>query len=713
MATKTLKDLFEDTIKDIYSSETQLLAAMPKMMEAAQDPELKSAIKTHAEESQKQVERIEQIAKMLDFAPDGVTCEGTVGLLKEATEHIEEFGGTPAGDAAIIACAQKNEHYEIANYGTAVTFAQQLGYPEAEELLKQTLNEEEQTDQKLTHIAKSGRTRWRSPTTKDDMARSDQYDHVDAATNAASRPEAEKPDMDAIRAGGTGSAGSGTDPDESPILRVRLNDCSRHLGGLHRRGRSRHERFGRLCPDPRGEAVTDPQTNLETGAESREDNDLAERTDGDTGLGGMSDGSSSGSPLHSNVLQDGMTQVGSNEPYRETTADQTGRSTNNQTAYTAGRQHRACRRRGTPTTRRRTLRPRARARSSAPTTSRRTPSSQRSADILSATRPQVEPCSPTGLGLATELRTGVSALRCAPDRSHLDRGYRRALHAGVPLAYAVRPLARQVAARDRLARRGRRRVLPPAPECARPPERRGDQAPLDGQRHPHPRRAAGGSLLQKRLSWTTARRRSPPRRTTWSSGAARATPPCAASPPSGSASTPAPATSSGTNGAPRLSGASGAFHEEGLIEVITSGATHGYQPLLGTDESCRAQVRLGRRDLRAALRHEAARHLAPRVRLPPPLRLEVAGGARCRALPEARHRPDPRHRGARVLFRGLAHDPGRAPLGTYGAKFPQLAELFARSSAVLHPARGGALGVRALRPAQRGHRLRARPPRRR
>ena len=109
---------------------------------AARDPELKAAIQKHATESQEQVSRIERIAGMLNFSPDGVTCQGTVGLIKEATEHLEEFGGTEAGDAAIIASAQKNEHYEIANYGTAATWADTLGYPEAAALLKQTLAED-------------------------------------------------------------------------------------------------------------------------------------------------------------------------------------------------------------------------------------------------------------------------------------------------------------------------------------------------------------------------------------------------------------------------------------------------------------------------------------------------------------------------------------------------------------------------------------------
>ena len=154
MADKTLNDVFQDTIKDIYNSEQQFLRAMPKMQDAAQNPRLKEAIGKHIEQTREHVARIEQVAQKLGFEPGGVVCQATVGLVKEATEHIEEFGGNAAGDAAIIACAQKNEHYEIANYGTVITWAEQLELdPEAIDLLEDTLEEEEETDDLLTGIA--------------------------------------------------------------------------------------------------------------------------------------------------------------------------------------------------------------------------------------------------------------------------------------------------------------------------------------------------------------------------------------------------------------------------------------------------------------------------------------------------------------------------------------------------------------------------------
>lgn len=154
MADKTLNDVFQDTMKDIYNSEQQFLKAMPKLQEAAQNPKLKEALAKHQTQTEEHVRRAEQVAKLLGFEPTGVVCQATVGLIKEAQEHVEEYAGNAAGDAAIIACAQKNEHYEIANYGTVITWAEQLGLDDAViDLLEQTLQEEEETDDLLTEIA--------------------------------------------------------------------------------------------------------------------------------------------------------------------------------------------------------------------------------------------------------------------------------------------------------------------------------------------------------------------------------------------------------------------------------------------------------------------------------------------------------------------------------------------------------------------------------
>lgn len=151
-----LKHLFEHTLKDIYNSENQILKALPEMESKAQNEELKKAIRTHIDQTQKQIERVQQVGEKLGIDLNGVVCAATVGLIKEAKEHLEEFGGTPSGDAAIIASAQKVEHYEIANYGTVITWAEELGYTDAVTILRETLQEEEDTDQILSQIAKQG-----------------------------------------------------------------------------------------------------------------------------------------------------------------------------------------------------------------------------------------------------------------------------------------------------------------------------------------------------------------------------------------------------------------------------------------------------------------------------------------------------------------------------------------------------------------------------
>lgn len=150
---KTLNDLFQDTIRDIYNSEQQILKGLQQMIQAAQGSELKEALEDHYNETQEQVRRIQEVARQGNFDPNGVICQATVGLIKEAQEHLQEFGGSPAGDAAIIACAQKIEHYEMANYGSAVEFAKQLDMDDAADLLGKTLSEEENADKRLTKVA--------------------------------------------------------------------------------------------------------------------------------------------------------------------------------------------------------------------------------------------------------------------------------------------------------------------------------------------------------------------------------------------------------------------------------------------------------------------------------------------------------------------------------------------------------------------------------
>lgn len=149
---KTLNDLFHDTLKDIYYAEKQILKTLPKMSRAAQSAELKAGFEQHQEETQGQVERLEQVFELIGKTPRGKTCDAILGIIEEGKEIMEEYKGTEALDAGLISAAQAVEHYEIARYGTLKAWAQQLGLKDAVKLLDQTLQEESATDQKLSQL---------------------------------------------------------------------------------------------------------------------------------------------------------------------------------------------------------------------------------------------------------------------------------------------------------------------------------------------------------------------------------------------------------------------------------------------------------------------------------------------------------------------------------------------------------------------------------
>ncbi len=149
----TLEDLLAQEIKDLYSAETQLVKALPKMAKAASDPELRTGFETHLKETKVHVDRLEKIAGMLDITPRGKSCKAMKGLIEEGSEVIHENGEPAVRDLALIVAAQKVEHYEIAGYGSARTFAQMLGRDDAVELLQLTLEEEGATDKKLTEAS--------------------------------------------------------------------------------------------------------------------------------------------------------------------------------------------------------------------------------------------------------------------------------------------------------------------------------------------------------------------------------------------------------------------------------------------------------------------------------------------------------------------------------------------------------------------------------
>lgn len=150
---ENLNDLFLEELRDLYHAENQLLKALPEMEEAAHSAELKIAFNEHRLQTSTHVQRLEAIFESLKEPAKGNTCKAMKGLLAEAKQHIKEKAASAVKDASLIASAQRVEHYEIAGYGTARTFAATLGYTEAAELLQQTLNEEGAADQRLTQLA--------------------------------------------------------------------------------------------------------------------------------------------------------------------------------------------------------------------------------------------------------------------------------------------------------------------------------------------------------------------------------------------------------------------------------------------------------------------------------------------------------------------------------------------------------------------------------
>jgi ferritin-like metal-binding protein YciE len=153
MAVKTMQDLLIDELRDIYHAEKQLTRALPKLARAASNEQLKEAFTQHLEETRGQIERLEQVFELLDTRTRGKPCHAMEGLIEEAKE-IMEMGLEPELlDVALIAAAQKVEHYEIAGYGTLVALAQASGFSEAAQLLQETLDEEKKTDQLLNKLA--------------------------------------------------------------------------------------------------------------------------------------------------------------------------------------------------------------------------------------------------------------------------------------------------------------------------------------------------------------------------------------------------------------------------------------------------------------------------------------------------------------------------------------------------------------------------------
>ena len=154
MPEKGLKELYIDELKDLYSAENQLVSALPKMAKAASSEELRSGFEEHLEQTKGHVSRLEQIFESLEESPKGKKCKGMAGLVEEGSEIIDGDIEDWLKDAGLIGAAQRVEHYEIAAYGTVRAFAGTLGHAEHASLLEKTLEEEKETDEKLTELAK-------------------------------------------------------------------------------------------------------------------------------------------------------------------------------------------------------------------------------------------------------------------------------------------------------------------------------------------------------------------------------------------------------------------------------------------------------------------------------------------------------------------------------------------------------------------------------
>jgi ferritin-like metal-binding protein YciE len=153
MGIETAEDLFIEELQDIYSAEKQAVRAYPRLVKSVESDELKQALQTHLEETKEQVSRLERAFELLEAKPGRKTCEGMKGLLEEAAQHAQEIEPGPLLDAALIGALQRVEHYEIAAYGTVATLAEAMGQKEVQALLGETLDEEKETDVKLTEVS--------------------------------------------------------------------------------------------------------------------------------------------------------------------------------------------------------------------------------------------------------------------------------------------------------------------------------------------------------------------------------------------------------------------------------------------------------------------------------------------------------------------------------------------------------------------------------
>jgi ferritin-like metal-binding protein YciE len=181
MSVETVDELFVDELKDIYSAEKQAVRAYPRIVKAVESEELKDALQTHLDQTKQHVERLDRVFEILEKRASGKTCEGMKGLLDEASQQIEEIEEGPVLDVALIGALQRVEHYEIAAYGTVATLAEALGQSEIKDLLGQTLQEEKETDMKLTDVAQTANSEAMSGSDEDEEEDLDEEGSDEAA----------------------------------------------------------------------------------------------------------------------------------------------------------------------------------------------------------------------------------------------------------------------------------------------------------------------------------------------------------------------------------------------------------------------------------------------------------------------------------------------------------------------------------------------------
>jgi ferritin-like metal-binding protein YciE len=182
MKPTSLDELFIHELKDLYDAEHQLVEALPKLAKAATDPDLKAAFEKHLAETRTHVNRLREVFRECDEPPERETCDGMKGLVKEGQKAIEEIDDAAVLDAGLIAAAQKVEHYEIASYGTLITWARLAGLDSAQQLLEETLEEEKAADEKLTEIAESSV----NATAKQEDEEEDTEEEVETSSTRAS-----------------------------------------------------------------------------------------------------------------------------------------------------------------------------------------------------------------------------------------------------------------------------------------------------------------------------------------------------------------------------------------------------------------------------------------------------------------------------------------------------------------------------------------------